>query len=230
MQSASARAVRVLITRVRVDQYARRVGDKMSRRYWSADWHLNSDSIIRYCNRPFRDHDHMNERIIANANSRVKVGDRGVLVGDVGVAKGAVMPMELIATLEGDWTLLRGNHDPNNKIKTVGTSMIARLSHFNVFVSHIPYFYEEWFPLELRVYVEKHCDFAICGHVHTDWLWWLDSKKPVFNVACDKHKFMPVSDDEVASAYVKLLREQKQGKLAGFVCQPYQESITRSST
>lgn len=186
----------------------------MSKRAWSADWHLNSNSVIEYCNRPFKDYQHMNSRILALANERVKKGDRGVLVGDVGVSKkGGERVMDLIATLDGDWTLLRGNHDPNNKVKTVGSSMVTRISHFNVFVSHIPYFYEDWFPPELRAYVDKHMDFAICGHVHTSWKWWLAAPTPVLNVGCDQFKFMPAYDDEVAGAYLKMKRARKEGKL-----------------
>lgn len=221
MQSASARAAPALTIPLRADRYAPHAGDKMSKRFWGSDWHLNSSSIIKYCGRPFRDHEHMNARIIANANSRVKKGDRGVLVGDVGVAKGRVMPMDLIATLDGAWTILSGNHDRNNKVKTVGTSMLARIGHFNVFVSHIPYFYKDWFPEELQVYINKYCDFALAGHVHTDWLWWLDSKIPVLNVSCDQHKFMPISDDEVIGMYLQVKRASKQGKLKGHLCQPY---------
>jgi hypothetical protein len=55
----------------------------MAKRFFTADWHLNSEGTRSVCNRPFKTVEKMNERIIANANSRAKTrSDLIVHVGD----------------------------------------------------------------------------------------------------------------------------------------------------
>ena len=180
------------------------------RRFWTADYHLGHYSknggIIKYCNRPFKDLHHMNARLITEANMRVKEDDVSVHVGDFCARGGASKFKMWRSQLIGNWVFLKGNHDSNNGVKTVGTSMFTRLSHFHVFVSHIPFYYEDWFEPELRAYVAKFCDFAICGHVHEKWRHQVKGI-PVINVGVDVQNFRPVSDDEVVGQYLKIKRE-----------------------
>ena len=53
------------------------------KRFWTSDWHLGSPAIIEYCDRPFKDVQHMNKRLIANANGRAKSNDVLISVGDM---------------------------------------------------------------------------------------------------------------------------------------------------
>ena len=54
----------------------------MSKTFYTADLHLGHANIIRYCNRPFKDIDRMNDVLISNWNSRVKSGDTVIHNGD----------------------------------------------------------------------------------------------------------------------------------------------------
>ena len=54
----------------------------MSKRFWTADWHLNSEGSIGYFGRPFKSAEQMNKRIIDNANQRVREDDTLIHVGD----------------------------------------------------------------------------------------------------------------------------------------------------
>ena len=183
----------------------------MSKRGWTADQHLGSDEVIKYCDRPFRDAAHMNKRLIDGANSRVKPDDTGVVVGDFCWKSGPSRFRAYRQQLQGNWVFLKGNHDSNNGVKTVGSSMFTRISHFNVFVNHIPYFYKDWFDADLIAYVEKSCDFAICGHVHEKWKSFYKEESvygyaniPTINVGVDQWNYMPVMDDELANYFIKL--------------------------
>jgi len=179
------------------------------RRAWTADWHLGHSNILRYCDRPFKDCHTMNKALMREANMRLYPDDICVHVGDFCV-NGATKYKDWLQELRGKWTFMRGNHDKNNGVKTVCDSMFARISHFNVFVSHIPYFYSrpertatEVLNNDLIEVIENNCDFAVCGHVHEKWQVSQEGKIPTINVGVDVNKFMPIFDDELVNIYLK---------------------------
>jgi len=184
-------------------------------RFWTADFHLGhynkNGGIIAYCNRPFRNLAHMNAALIKEANMRVKPEDTGIHVGDFCVRSSNEKFAAWREQLHGKWVFTRGNHDKNNGVRTACTSMFVRMAHFQVFVSHIPFFYEDFFPVELREYVVKYCDFALCGHVHEKWADRVEGI-PVLNVGVDVRKYRPISDDELCVEYLKIKREGNHGK------------------
>ncbi len=78
--------------------------------YVTADLHFSHDNIIRHCDRPFRDVDAMNEKLIQNWNSLVKPDDEVYVLGDV-TMKGPDQAFSLLSRLVGKKYLIRGNHD-----------------------------------------------------------------------------------------------------------------------
>lgn len=155
----------------------------------------------------------MNERLVAEANQRAKAGDMLVHVGDFvcrgnekGVA-GLRHPWNFYADqIASRLVLLEGNHDKQNKVKTVGKHLFCKISHFNVFVSHLPTDNENQDPL-LIDYVRRACAFAICGHVHDAWTVKTCAGIVNINVGVDVHKYRPISDDEVLGIYTKETRK-----------------------
>ena len=192
--------------------FATNVRRLVMRRFWTADQHFGHSRVIEFCDRPFKSNHHMNKRLIDGANQRVTEDDVCVSVGDLMMGGNGSRFKMWRDMLNGHWVFLEGNHDKNNKVKTIGKSMFTKISHFNVFVDHIPYFYTEglfegiryWHDPELIAYVEKTCDFAICGHVHEKWKHSTESKIPCINVGVDQWDFMPVGDDEVVNYYLKI--------------------------
>lgn len=188
----------------------------MSKRYWTADLHLGHSNIIEYCNRPFKDCHHMNCRLVDEANMRLKPDDICVHVGDFCTKGGDAKASVYQGMLNGQWVFVRGNHDKNNGVKTVCWWMLTQISTFNVFVSHVPYFYktaagtaQHLIPESLVNVIESTCNFAICGHVHYKWLISHEGKIPTINVGVDVHKFRPISDDELVNIYLKNKRGNK---------------------
>ena len=80
-------------------------------RYFTSDLHLSHANVIKYCNRPFRNADEMNEKIIENWNSVVTPQDIVYIVGDVIFEKDENKRIWLLNRLKGEKHLIKGNHD-----------------------------------------------------------------------------------------------------------------------
>lgn len=76
----------------------------------SSDQHFFHNNIIRFCNRPFKNLDEMHETMIKNWNQRVKSKERAYILGDF-LFGGLTRLEKIIPRLNGEITLIRGNHD-----------------------------------------------------------------------------------------------------------------------
>lgn len=186
------------------------------KRFWTADIEFGAAGAADekgYFSRPFRDVEHMNKRIISNANMRVKDGDTVVHVGDFcvyGKSKGIEGSRkkydEYLKELKGRWVLMWGNHDNNNGTKTLGEHLFTRIGKYRVFVSHYPT-YTDKYDLPLLNYVKGVCDFVICGHVHNKWAEKIVTGIVNINVGVDVRKFMPIDDNEIIHIYESFASE-----------------------
>jgi calcineurin-like phosphoesterase family protein len=82
--------------------------------YFTADTHFYHENIIRYCNRPFKNVEEMNETIIANWNSVVRPVDCVYVIGDFifGSPKKQIERLkEVVKRLKGNIFLIKGSHD-----------------------------------------------------------------------------------------------------------------------
>jgi calcineurin-like phosphoesterase family protein len=78
-------------------------------KYWFiSDEHYGHENIIKYCDRPFKDVQEMDNEIIKRCNSLVKSGDFLVHGGDFTLKKDAE---QYIRRLNGQHIFLRGSHD-----------------------------------------------------------------------------------------------------------------------
>ena len=168
-------------------------------------------NIIKYANRPFRDVERMDERLISEANQRARKGDLLVHVGDFmcrGNEKGVPglrHPWNHYADqFDADLLLLEGNHDRRNKVKSAGRVLLGTMANFNFAAFHLPIdneahdqFFIDW--------VCRSCAFALVGHVHDRWA---ERKHPdgfvEINVGVDVRNYRPISDDEVLEIYRKV--------------------------
>jgi calcineurin-like phosphoesterase family protein len=177
-------------------------------RYWTADCHFGHANILKYCKRPYRDTNHMNQSMVYNANARVNDTDDVVHVGDFCIRSKDSKFKWWREKLAGNWVFLEGNHDKTSGVKSIGSSMFARVGEHTVFVSHVPFFYDSWFDIALRQYVTKTCAFAVCGHIHTEWGYSLDGGIPTINVGVDAQNFFPITDSELLGQYQKILKRE----------------------
>ncbi len=75
--------------------------------WFTADTHFGHANIIKYCNRPFKDVQEMDEILIKNWNDRVQQGDNVYLLGDFSMGD----PTRYVQRLNGRIHVIRGNHD-----------------------------------------------------------------------------------------------------------------------
>ncbi|MCD7723514.1 MAG: metallophosphoesterase [Clostridiales bacterium] len=111
--------------------------------YLIADTHFYHKNIIKYCNRPFKTVEDMNESIISNWNSVVKGNDMVYHLGDVALCSNELLS-PIIKRLNGKKYLIRGNHDSRGAIAFEDMGFIIlrnppiQLKEYKVVLSHIP--------------------------------------------------------------------------------------------
>jgi calcineurin-like phosphoesterase family protein len=176
--------------------------------------YLGHANIIRYCNRPFKDVDEMNETIIKNFNEVVREDDvvyhngdfcfKNTPGGKAGEGVVGVKAYDYIKRLNGRWVFLKGNHDKNNSLKTKLKSCVIEFANKSMYMTHKPQ--------------DANPDFEInlVGHVHDVWLIKrLNEKSVMYNVGVDVHNFRPVPLDKVITDINRWLKEENNGEQKG---------------
>lgn len=126
-----------------------------------SDTHFGHENIIRYCNRPFRTVEEMDEAMIKNWNAVVTNKDVVIHLGDFCLTN-KERCIEILNKLNGKKILIKGNHDnwADEFYRSAGFS----------YVSKFPIVYDGLFllshaPLPLS---ETTPYFNYYGHVHND--------------------------------------------------------------
>lgn len=79
--------------------------------WFISDNHFNHENIIKYCDRPFKTKEEMDEYMIEKWNSVVKEGDTVYHLGDFALGLSFEDYLKLVSQLQGNITLIYGNHD-----------------------------------------------------------------------------------------------------------------------
>ena len=204
----------------------------MSRRFFTADFHFGMSLLLdkQLMNdeaRPFQTVADMNEALIGECNKKARVYlkddesqnqvvDKDVIVhvGDLACfkldrdKKGIeISPQALVQRINATFINIRGNHDVNNRVKSLCNCMQTCLGKRfpNVTVGHYPSydihakdtFKEGW--------------IHICGHVHKKWKYCLDVTHSVLNVnvGVDVWNYKIVSEEELIQYIESILRKPK---------------------
>ncbi|GAF90840.1 unnamed protein product [marine sediment metagenome] len=77
---------------------------------FTADTHFGHDNIIKFCDRPYRDANHMDTELVANWNEVVDPDQVVFHLGDFSF-KGKRNIPNLLNRLNGEVVLIQGNHD-----------------------------------------------------------------------------------------------------------------------
>jgi calcineurin-like phosphoesterase family protein len=181
------------------------------REFFTADLHFGHGNIIHFCNRPFRDVEHMNERLIGEINMRCKPEDILYHVGDFccyGRARGVEgmrkHAKEYQDMIDPKVVHIIGNHDKNNKVKGSMYGAFMCIGKYQVWVQHKP----PWDSVNGGLNIPEQVTAYICGHVHEKWKFERWKGKPVINVGCDQWDYRPISKDELIQEISKQLREK----------------------
>lgn len=126
-----------------------------------ADMHFGHEAIIRYCNRPYKTVQEMDEDIIKKWNETVSNKDTVLVLGDVCLGS-KEYAKSIIGRLNGKKILIMGNHDN-------WSEQFYRDAGFHT-VSRFPILWNDFYllshaPLQLS---ETTPYYNIYGHVHND--------------------------------------------------------------
>lgn len=184
----------------------------------TSDWHIGHFNIIRYCDRPFKTVEEMNETIIKRYNHRVRNEDVCYFLGDNGE-----ITKEMMTRMNGKKILIVGNHDKksvehyyNIGFYAVLETATLKRGHTTYSLSHYPKT-NLWNVMKIFIFYTKKmlskgrtfgmiwnrmkkewnryrnipkADWYLCGHRH--------KKKPISdgkNIDCgvDGNDFYPIS-------------------------------------
>lgn len=159
--------------------------------WFSSDSHLSHTNIIKYCNRPFYDTIEMNETIVANWNSVVRLQDTVYFLGDFGFGNPKRL-MEIRNRLMGNIIFIRGSHDKSiERLFPMEDILEIKIDDIPVIMCHFP----------MRTWSKSHYgSWHLYGHHHRELPIWGKS----LNVGTDLWHFYPVSWEQVKEAMAKL--------------------------
>jgi calcineurin-like phosphoesterase family protein len=174
--------------------------------WFTSDLHLGHTNIMKYCNRPFKTIEQMNETIIRNWNAKIHKHDIVFHLGDFCFkntkggkdGEGLILSADkYLERLNGHITFIEGNHDGNNSLKAVIKYAIIELGGQKIFLVHNPKEANMKYPLN------------IVGHIHNLWKVKEINKRYIVNVGVDVWNFHPVDINEVQKAISDFIKRGK---------------------
>jgi calcineurin-like phosphoesterase family protein len=173
--------------------------------FFTADLHFFHRNVIRFCNRPWKNVEDMNEGLIENWNKTVSNDDEIYILGDMFFC-GVTKAKEILEMLNGRKYLILGNHDWNifkpqraKEFCFISIEEYAEILFNEKYffrLSHFPYkgtgdYTEEERFSDKRLFNSGHC--LLHGHVHNEWI----KKDNMINVGIDVWDYKPVSLNEI---------------------------------
>lgn len=126
---------------VRNKEYAFQSSKKI---FFISDPHFGHKNILKYCDRPFEDVDHMNEFLINRWNSVVRENDIVFILGDIAFG-GSGLFEQVMPKLNGKKYLILGNHDYKNMREhykeyfvKIATKMFISIDGQPIILNHEP--------------------------------------------------------------------------------------------
>jgi calcineurin-like phosphoesterase family protein len=175
--------------------------------FFTADYHLGHGNIIRYCSRPFKDLNEMNDTIIRNHNERVKPGDIVYFAGDFCFrnspggkqGEGIIHKADYYKKqLNGDMIFIKGNHDRNNSLKTNVEKVYIQYGGHKICIVHNP------------VHADSTTELNFVGHVHEKWKFrHLSTTSYMINIGVDVWRFKPITFEEIMREFKHWRRNAK---------------------
>ena len=184
----------------------------MSKRFFTADWHLGSKIVLDVYNRPFDSIEKMNGSLVSACNKIadsksdivIHAGDFACFGKDRGEDALSENPNKFMNIIRATFINVEGNHDKQNSVKSIGKFIRLELGSVftDVCVCHYPSY-----DIRSSEFI-KPGDIVLCGHVHNKWKHFIDKENKVLNinVGVDVWNFKPVSEDKLIDYIKQLLK------------------------
>lgn len=173
--------------------------------FFTADWHLDHENIIKYCARPFDNVGEMNDALLDNAISVLSKHDTLYMLGDFAWDRDTYIQYK--AALDATCTVyyLEGNHDARF-VENDGLALSIRHNHRRYYLCHYPM--HSWPPNSTMLHGHSHGTLAETSGVHR------------YDVGVDTNwggnKYFPVSIEQVIARQSGALKRQ----YPTWVCHP----------
>lgn len=178
--------------------------------FFTSDTHFNHANIIKFCSRPFKDVEEMNETMISNWNKVVGQNDTVFHLGDFCLG-GSAEWTKILDRLNGKIHLIVGNHDMKNlrqgfvgRFEEVVMQRYLVIGNHGIYLNHYPFlcFSGSYKPDVWQLF----------GHVHTsENNTGLDAKRlqylypTQYDVGVDNNNFTPISYNQICRQIEKQL-------------------------
>lgn len=173
--------------------------------YFTSDFHFGHNLIIEYCERPFKNINHMDKVLIENYNSIVTNDDTVFILGDFTMSNNREVIERYCRKLNGNKHLILGNHDRAKAFCYVDCGFCSvhtsfPLEEHNILMVHDPALSD----------VGKAMGYnrILCGHSHN----FFKFHNNVLNVGVDQFDFRPISLDKALSYFNVFLPEPKENR------------------
>ena len=154
--------------------------------YVTSDSHFYHANIIKYCERPFKSVEEMNQRMITNWNRVVKLKDTVLHLGDFCLSCTNKQLRELRDQLNGGIWLLPGNHDYPMRLKNYDIFVLSQWREENTMLYKDIIFSH-------RPLVDVPTGLTnVHGHIHNH-----SSYGRHINVSVDATNFTPVKLEDI---------------------------------
>ena len=154
--------------------------EESSEVFFTSDTHFWHTNILKYCNRPFKSVEEMNETLILNWNKTVPENGTVFHLGDFCFC-GPTKAKEILNQLNGQIILVKGNHDYDSTLKLfdeVYPQLHINIENKSIYLNHFPF---ASFP--------DNC-FQLFGHIHSNSGIY---SKNQYDVGVDNNNYKPVS-------------------------------------
>lgn len=206
---------------------------KRIREFFTADWHLGHENVIKFSSRPFKNADEMAEGLIKRYNSRVEEEDICYFLGDFSMAN-VEDSKTYLSRLNGRKILILGNHDRGSAgmYKMGFDAVLYRadliIAKERVTLTHCPLrgIYREditgmrgtavgenWHgeSRQLDFSCENNGQFHLHGHIHSPNGGRSDRELGrQYDVGLDANNYMPVSRGTIESFICRIKRSENE--------------------
>ena len=157
--------------------------------YFIGDLHLGHTNIIRYCNRPFKSTQEMNDFMVAKWNETISNNDTVYYLGDIAYGRDCGSRKYWWDLLNGNKILIKGNHDRDLQGIPYHKYLIKRFNNIEFLLIHAPEYndfgYKGW---------------LIHGHHHNNYpeLYPLiNYENKTINVSAEVLSYKPISLEKI---------------------------------
>lgn len=158
--------------------------------FFTADNHFWHENIIKFCNRPFKSIEEMNEILIEKWNKKVSYSDTVIINGDFCLCNRTKFK-KIHNTLNGTKIYLQGSHG-NNVTKAIINSMVIDYGGHEIFIIHNP--------------EDINCNYKLnfTAHVHDKWdIAYINRETIAINIGVDVWDYYPITIEEIMGKYAK---------------------------